>query len=147
MIYKYLTFLFIAASSIYCANLKSSENWIEYNQITKINLGMNKDEVISILGDPILILADTEFDDALYLFYNYKVAKYEYNNGRINTEIQIKNDNRYTLLKFIFIEDKLASWTEDNVTLGMAKKISQPKNSIMPFISYLMNIVLLLKFF
>jgi len=147
MIYKYLTFLFIATSSIFCRNLKSSENWIEYNQITKIDLGMNKHEVISILGDPILILADTEFDDALHLFYNYKIAKYEYDNGRINTEIQIKNNNRYTLLKFIFIEDKLASWTEDNVTLGMAKKISQPKNSLMPFISYLINIVLLLKFF
>tara|TARA_B100001250_G_scaffold178063_1_gene153036 strand:+ start:4760 stop:5203 length:444 start_codon:yes stop_codon:yes gene_type:complete len=147
MLNKYSLYLITLLSCCYSASSNSSESWIEYNQITKINIGMNKKEVISILGNPILILADTEFDNAIYLFYNYKIDKYQYSNGNIDTKIKIDTRKRSTLLKFVLIDDELTSWMEDNVTLGMAKTNSQPKNSFLPFLSYLMNIVLLIKFF
>ena len=76
-----------------------------------------------------------------------QIDKYQYSNGNINTKIKLDTHKRSTLLKFVLIDDELTSWTEDNVTLGMAKTNSPPKNSLLPFVSYLMNIVLLIKFF
>ena len=59
------------------SGLNSSESWIEYNDISNIKIGMGIDNVISILGEPILILADTEYNNTNYVFYNYRIKRYK----------------------------------------------------------------------
>ena len=66
------------------SNLFAIENWIDYNTLEKINFGMSKKEVISTLGEPILILGSNDDDNEIYLFYNFHIKNYENKKGDIN---------------------------------------------------------------
>ena len=56
--------------------LFSAESWIDYSYLSKIELGSNMEDVISSLGEPVLILASSEDDNMMYLFYNYHIKNY-----------------------------------------------------------------------
>ena len=56
--------------------LIADEPWIDYDDISKIELGSNKEDIISSLGEPILMLGSSEYDNTIYLFYNYHVKNY-----------------------------------------------------------------------
>ena len=43
--------------------LVATEPWIDYNSISKIELGSNKEDVISSLGEPVLVLGSSEYDN------------------------------------------------------------------------------------
>ena len=58
----------------YSSLLHALEPWIDYDNLSTIELGANRERVISSLGDPVLILANSEYDNALYLFYNYQIS-------------------------------------------------------------------------
>ena len=60
----------------------SGEAWIDYNNLEKIELGESRKKVISTLGEPLLILASSEDDNTVYLFYNYHIKKYTNKNNQ-----------------------------------------------------------------
>ena len=51
---------------------RSSENWVDYDSFPNIKVGLSQKEIMSILGEPLLILGDNDdSDNTIYLFYNY----------------------------------------------------------------------------
>jgi outer membrane protein assembly factor BamE (lipoprotein component of BamABCDE complex) len=129
-----------------CVFAVSSEIFIDYGDLSKIELNMNKDDVVSILGEPVLLLADSEYDNAVYLLYNYKIKQFEISGGNIDLGSKNYKNARSILLKLTFVDNKLMSWEEDKVTLSMATH--KPKKGggiIFQYFSLLLNLILLIK--
>ena len=126
--------------------LIAAEPWIDYNGVSKIELGANKEDVISSLGEPVLILASSEYDNTMYLFYNYHIKSYNKTKGSLDDEVRNINKERSTLIKFTFVDDSLVSWEEDKMTLSMSTTNKGKKNSsFLSYFSLLLNLVLLIK--
>ena len=136
--------LFICGCS---GGLNSSESWIDYNDISKIEIGMSRNDVASTLGEPILILADTEYDNAIYVFYNYHIKRYKLDGGNINSDIRINSGERTTLLKFTFVDGSLSSWDEEKITLSLATPGNKGLGSLLKYFSLLVNLIVLIKIF
>ena len=50
---------------------RSSENWVDYNRLSEISIGLSQNELEKTLGEPLLILGNNESDEnIIYLFYN-----------------------------------------------------------------------------
>ena len=88
------------------ARENSSEYWIDYDAISKISIGVTKEEGVSILGEPLIILADAEdSDNTIYLYYNYHVKSYlSDKNYLIDKNKRDINSERLTLIKFTFVD-------------------------------------------
>ena len=130
------------------AGEKFSEFWVDYDDISKISLGTNQEGVISALGEPLMILADTDDNDnTIYLYYNYRIKSYLIdNNKRVAANKRSLNNERTTLIKFTFFDDALVSWEEDKLTLGMSNNKQKNDSSIFfHYFSLLLNLVLLIK--
>ena len=128
------------------SELVATEPWIDYNSISKIELGTNKENVISSLGNPVLILASSEFDNAVYLFYNYHVKSYNQIHGSLDEKTRHIDKERSTLIKFTFVDDNLVSWEEDKMTLSMSTTKNGKRNTtFLSYFSLLLNLVLLIK--
>ena len=126
--------------------LVATEPWIDYDNISKIELGSNGDDVISSLGEPVLILGSSEYDNALYLFYNYHVKSYNEKHGSLDDKTRHIDKERTTLIKFTFIDDSLVSWEEDKMTLSMSTAKNGKRNtSFLSYFSLLLNLILLIK--
>ena len=126
--------------------LVAIEPWIDYDDISKIELGSNKENIVSSLGEPVLILGNSEYDNSLYLFYNYHVKSYNTKHGSIDDKTRHIDKERSTLIKFTFVDDGLVSWEEDKMTLSMATGKNGAKNStFLSYFSLLLNLVLLIK--
>ena len=126
--------------------LIAAEPWIDYNGVSKIELGANKEDVISSLGEPVLILASSEYDNTMYLFYNYHIKSYNKTKGSLDDEVRNINKERSTLIKFTFVDDSLVSWEEDKMTLSMSTvKNGKRNSSFLSYFSLLLNLVLLIK--
>jgi len=126
--------------------LIAAEPWIDYNGVSKIELGANKEDVISSLGEPVLILASSEYDNTMYLFYNYHIKSYNKTKGSLDDEVRNINKERSTLIKFTFVDDSLVSWEEDKMTLSMSTAKNGKRNSsFLSYFSLLLNLVLLIK--
>ena len=123
----------------------SSETYIDYTLLSKIEVEMNRTEVVSILGEPILILSDSEFDNSVFIYYNYKVKQFGIDNGVIDINLRDHNNERSTLIKFTFIDDELKSFEEDKITLSMAGGQKQASSPFLHYFSMLLNIMLLIK--
>jgi len=122
------------------------ESWIDYNNLKKIMLGSNKDEVVSTLGEPLLILASAEDDHTVYLFYNYHIKKYQAKKEVKKNEVnRTVSQERTTLIKFIFVDDSLESWEEDKMTLSMTNNRKSAGGSFVHYFSLLLNLILLIK--
>jgi len=141
---KIILYPLIAFSFVFT---KSSELYIDYTQLSKININMELNDVLLELGDPILILADSEIDNLTYLFYNYKIKQFNVDNNVVNLNKRNYNSERQTLIKFTFSNNKLESWTEDKITLSSATQPTNIKRStLMYYFSLLLNMILILKF-
>ena len=82
---------------------RSSENWVDYNRLSEISVGLSQKELEKTLGEPLLILGDNESDEnIIYLFYNYHVKRYLTKNNERDSQSE-----RNTLIKFTFENDKL----------------------------------------
>ena len=126
--------------------LFATESWIDYNNLSKIELGSNMEDVISSLGEPVLMLASSEYDNTIYLFYNYHIKSYNKTKGSLDDEARNINKERSTLIKFTFVDDSLVSWEEDKMTLSMSTaKNGKRKSSFLSYFSLLLNLVLLIK--
>jgi len=126
--------------------LIAAEPWIDYNGVSKIELGANKEDVISSLGEPVLILASSEYDNTMYLFYNYHIKNYNAKHGSLDYKTRHVDKERTTLIKFTFVDDSLVSWEEDKMTLSMSTaKNGKRKSSFLSYFSLLLNLVLLIK--
>jgi len=136
--------LFICGCS---SGLNSSESWIDYNDISKIEIGMSRDDVATTLDEPILILADTEYDNTVYVFYNYHIKRYKLDGDNINSDSRITSGERATLLKFTFVDGSLSSWEEEKITLSMATHGDTGTGSLIKYFSLLVNLVVLIKIF
>mgnify|MGYP001366899059 CR=1 FL=1 len=121
--------------------LVADEPWIDYDDISKIELGSNKEDIISSLGEPILVLGSSEYDNTIYLFYNYHVKRYLTKNNERDSQSE-----RNTLIKFTFENDKLKSWEEDNITLNMAHQ-TRPGTVLIKYVNLLINLILLVAVF
>ena len=141
-IFVFQLILFIYGCS---GGLNSSESWIDYNDISKIEIGMSRDDVAVTLGEPILILADTEYDKTVYVFYNYHIKLYKLDGGNINSDSRVNSGERTTLLKFTFIEGSLSSWEEEKITLSMATPKDAGSGSLLKYFSLLLNLIVLIK--
>ena len=129
------------------STLFATEAWVDYNSISKIELGANKEDVISDLGEPILILGSSEFDHTISLFYNYHVKSYDIiKGGSPDDKIRNIDKERLTLLKFTFEDDQLVSWEEDKITLSMSPiKRGVTNSSLFQYFSLLLNLILFIK--
>ena len=128
------------------SELVATEPWIDYNSISKIELGSNKEDVISSLGEPVLILASSEYDNTMYLFYNYHIKNYNTKHGSLDYKTRHVDKERSTLIKFTFVDDSLVSWEEDKMTLSMSTAKNGKRNSsFLSYFSLLLNLVLLIK--
>ena len=143
-IFVFQFILFIYGCS---GGLNSSESWIDYNDISKIEIGMSRNDVASRLGDPILILADTEYDNTVYVFYNYHIKRYKLDGDSINSGSRVNSGERSTLLKFTFVDGSLSSWEEEKITLSMATPKGAGRGSLMNYFSLLVNLIVLIKIF
>ena len=143
-IFVFQFILFICGCS---GGLNSSESWIDYNDISKIEIGMSRDGVATVLGEPILILADTEYDNTVYVFYNYHIKRYKLDEGNINSDSRVNSGERTTLLKFTFVDESLSSWEEEKITLSMATSNGAGAGSLMKYFSLLVNLIVLIKIF
>ena len=144
---KIVVFQFILFVCGCSGGLNSSESWIDYNDISKIEIGMSRDDVASTLGEPILILADTEYDNTVYIFYNYHIKRYKLDGDNINSDSRVNSGERTTLLKFTFVDESLSSWEEDKITLSMAASNGAGAGSLMKYFSLLVNLIVLIKIF
>jgi len=143
-IFVFQFILFICGCS---GGLNSSESWIDYNDISKIEIGMSRDDVASTLGEPILILADTEYDNTVYVFYNYHIKRYKLDGDNINSDSRVNSGERVTLLKFTFVDESLSSWEEEKITLSMATNENKRAGSLLQYFSFLVNLIVLIKIF
>ena len=143
-IFVFQFILFIYGCS---GGLNSSESWIDYNDISKIEIGMSRNDVASTLGEPILILADTEYDNTVYIFYNYHIKRYKLDGDNINSDSRVNSGERTTLLKFTFIDGSLSSWEEEKITLSMTTPKGAGRGSLMNYVSLLVNLIVLIKIF
>jgi len=127
--------------------LVAIEPWIDYDDIAKIELGSNKEDVVSSLGEPVLVLGSSEDDNALYLFYNYHIKSYNKTHDSVEDDkIRHVDKERSTLIKFTFVDDSLVSFEEDKMTLSMSTVKNGKKNSsFLSYFSLLLNLVLLIK--
>ena len=126
--------------------LVAIEPWIDYDSMSKIELGANKEDIISSLGEPVLTLGSSEFDNTLYLFYNYHVKSYNAKHGSLDGKKRHVDKERTTLIKFTFVDDNLVSWEEDKMTLSMSTAKNGKKNpTFLSYFSLLLNLVLLIK--
>ena len=144
---KIVVFQFILFVCGCSGGLNSSESWIDYNDISKIEIGMSRNEVASRLGEPILILADTEYDNTVYIFYNYHIKRYKLDGDNINSDSRVNSGERATLLKFTFVDESLSSWEEEKITLSMATPKGAGRGSLMNYFSLLVNLIVLIKIF
>ena len=144
---KIVVFQFILFVCGCSGGLNSSESWIDYNDISKIEIGMSRNDVASILGEPILILADTEYDNTVYIFYNYHIKRYKLDGDNINSDSRVNSGERTTLLKFTFVDESLSSWEEEKITLSMATPNGAGTGSLMKYFSLLINLIVLIKIF
>ena len=142
-------FVFLAVLIFFVSNCfaqKTSESWVDYDEISKISIGITKEECISILGEPLIILADTEdSDNSTFLYYNYRIKSYTINNQVIDNNKRNIENERMTLIKFTFFDDVLVSWEEDKMTLGMSKGINKQSSTFSHYFSLLLNVILLIK--
>ena len=127
--------------------ITATETWIDYDGVSKIKLGSNKEDVVYSLGEPILMLGSAEYDNTIYLFYNYHVKSYNsINEGSGDDKTRNIDKERSTLIKFTFVDDGLVSWEEDKMTLSMSTAKNGAKNStFLSYFSLLLNLVLLIK--
>ena len=128
---------------------KSTESWVDYDSLPNIKVGIGQKEIMSILGEPLIILGDNDdSDNTTFLFYNYHVKRYLpiKDNQSKEKNRDIANE-RTTLLKFTFHDDALVSWEEDNITLGMSNKQTSRGIGIIKYLNLLINIVLLIAVF
>ena len=126
--------------------LVAIEPWIDYDDIAKIELESNKEDVVSSLGEPVLVLGSSEDDNALYLFYNYHIKNYNAKHGFLDYKTRHVDKERTTLIKFTFVDDSLVSWEEDKMTLSMSTvKNGKRNSSFLSYFSLLLNLVLLIK--
>ena len=139
----YFLFFICGCSS----GLNTSESWIDYNDISKIEIGISRDDVTSTLGEPILILADTEYDNTVYVFYNYHIKRYKLDGDNINSDSRVNSGERATLLKFTFVDGSLSSWEEEKITLSMATNENKRAGSLLQYFSFLVNLIVLIKIF
>ena len=117
---------------------RSSENWVDYNRLSEISVGLSQKELEKTLGEPLLILGNNESDEnIIYLFYNYHVKRYLTKNNERDSQYE-----RNTLIKFTFENDELKSWEEDNITLNMAHQ-NKRSTSLIKYINLLVNLILL----
>ena len=144
---KIFVFQFILFICCCSGGLNSSESWIDYNDISKIEIGMSRNEVASRLGEPILILADTEYDNTVYVFYNYHIKRYKLDGDNINSDSRVNSGERTTLLKFTFVDGSLSSWEEEKITLSMAAPNGAGTGSLIKYFSLLVNLIVLIKIF
>ena len=139
----YFLFFICGCSS----GLNTSESWIDYNDISKVEIGMSRDAVATVLGEPILILADTEYDNTIYVFYNYHIKRYKLAGDNINSDSRVNSGERTTLLKFTFVDGSLSSWEEEKITLSMTASNGAGTGSLMKYFSLLVNLIVLIKIF
>ena len=144
---KMFVFQFILFIYGCSGGLNTSESWIDYNDISKIEIGMSRNDVASTLGEPILILADTEYDKTVYVFYNYHIKRYKLAGDNINSDSRVNSGERTTLLKFTFVDGSLSSWEEEKITLSMATPNGAGTSSLMKYFSFLVNLIVLIKIF
>ena len=138
----YIYVLIFSISSVLIAD----EPWIDYDDISKIELGSSKQDVVSFLGDPVLLLGNSEYDNTMYLFYNYHIKSFKKTNGSFEEGSRHIDKERTTLLKFTFVDDNLVSWEEDKMTLAMSTTNSGKKNnSFLSYFSLLLNLLLIIK--
>ena len=144
---KYLLIICMYMVVFCCSSvLLAIEPWIDYDDILKIELGANKEDVISSLGEPVLVLGSSEYDNTVNLFYNYHIKSYNKINDSIKDKTRHLDKERSTLIKFTFINDSLVSWEEDKMTLAMASANNRKKSSsFLSYFSLLLNLVLLIK--
>ena len=143
-IFVFQFILFIYGCS---GGLNSSESWIDYNDISKIEICMSRGGVATVLGEPILILADTEYDNTVYVFYNYHIKRYKLDGDNINSDSRINSGERTTLLKFTFVDESLSSWEEEKITLSLATPGNKGTGFLLKYFSLLVNLIVLIKIF
>ena len=131
-IFVFQFILFVCGCS---SGLNTSESWIDYNDISKIEIGMSRHDVASILGEPILILANTEYDNTVYIFYNYHIKRYKLDGDSINSDSRVNSGERATLLKFTFVDESLSSWEEEKITLSLATNKDKRAGSLLQYFS------------
>ena len=148
---KIKTIIILGLLTIGCSSkIISSEAWIDYDDVSKINVGASQNKVVSSLGEPILITADNDDDlNIIYLYYNYHVKKYLPNKTKDDAkDVRTTNLERKTLLKFTFEEDELIGWEEDKLTMSSALSKRQgggKSTSMLSYISLLLNLILIIK--
>ena len=121
---------------------KSSENWVDYNHLSKIDVGLSQKELEGVLGEPLLVLGDNDgAENTPYLFYNYHVKRYLPKTGKRDAVAE-----RNTLIRFTFENDELISWEEDNITLNMSQQ-SAGGGGLIKYINLFINFVLLIAVF
>ena len=143
-IFLVLCILFVCGCS---SGLNSSESWIDYNDISKVEIGMGRDAVAAVLGEPILILADTEYDNTVNVFYNYHIKRYKLDGDNINSNSRVNGGERTTLLKFTFVDESLSSWEEEKIALSMATPKDAGSGFLMKYFSLFVNLIVLIKIF
>ena len=128
---------------------QSTESWVDYDSLPNIKVGIGQEAIMSILGEPLIILGDNDdSDNTTYLFYNYHVKRYlPIKDNQSEEKVRDIANERITLLKFTFHDDALVSWEEDNITLGMANKQTSRGIGIIKYLNLLINIVLLVAVF
>ena len=133
---------------------QSTESWVDYDSLPNIKVGIGQKEIMSILGEPLIILGDNDdSDNTTFLFYNYHVKRYlPIKDNQSEEKVRDIANERNILLKFTFHDDALVSWEEDNITLGMAKLgMAKGQTSggigIIKYLNLLINIVLLIAVF
>ena len=131
------------------SHTQSAESWVDYDSLPNIKVGIGQKEIMSILGEPLIILGDNDdSDNTTYLFYNYHVKRYlPIKDNQSEEKVRDIANERNTLLKFTFHDDALVSWEEDNITLGMANKQTSRGIGIIKYLNLLINIVLLIAVF
>ena len=110
--------------------LIADEPWIDYDDISKIELGSNKEDVISSLGEPILVLGSSEYDNTIYLYYNYHVKNYNISTKKsLSDRLTASDTTNVALNDTTSSADKETSISNDGVNKKHSKLNDKIRNT------------------
>ena len=126
----------------------SAEHWITADDLHNVAINMTTENLKNALGEPLFLESSFDIDDGFVItkyYYNFRTKEYDQGSleaGDFNFSDLPNTWGRSTSLQFVFNDDRLILWEEDNLTLMMSKDLPKEGSSFTTF-NFLLNIIVI----
>ena len=145
---KWFIYLLCLYTIGYSGKDLSVEHWITADDLHNVTINMTTEDLKNKLGEPLFIESSFDIDDDVLTtkyYYNFRTKEYarESLKAGISNFSDLPNTwGRSTNIQFVFNDDKLVLWEEDNLTLRMGGELSKD-DSLLSTFNFLLNIVVI----